>query len=86
MEHILTMLIFFPAVAAILGFLIVPLPFLITEFIIINTNLHQSKAGIGNKLNTHKFMLIIAQITSIKDIQYQIVLLIKSTIQIGQET
>jgi hypothetical protein len=54
--------------------------------IIINTNLHQSRAGIGSKLNTHKFILIIAQIIRINTIQFEIDFVIKSITQIGHET
>ena len=46
--------------------------FWINQFIAISKNLHQSKAGIGNKLKTHKFILIIAQITIMKTNQFQI--------------
>jgi hypothetical protein len=60
--------------------------FKINPFIIININLPQSRAGIGNKLNTPKFMLIIAQIIKIKTIPFQIDFIIKSTTQIGHET
>jgi hypothetical protein len=55
-------------------------------FIIINTNLHQSRAGIGSKLNTPRFMLITAQIININIIQFEIDLVIKSTTPIGHET
>jgi hypothetical protein len=63
-----------------------PKIFFIIEFIVINKNLHQSKAGIGNKLNTHKFIEIIAHIIRMKIIQFEIDLVIKSTTQIGHET
>jgi hypothetical protein len=53
---------------------------------VININLHQSNAGIGNKLKTHKFIDITAHIINIKIIQALIELLIKSTIHIGQLT
>jgi len=59
--------------------------FLIIELIVMNKNLHQSKAGIGSKLKTHKFIDIIAQTIKIKIIPFQIDFVIKSTIQIGQE-
>jgi hypothetical protein len=36
--------------------------FKISQFKNIKINLHQSRAGIGNKLNIHKFIEIIAQI------------------------
>jgi hypothetical protein len=54
------------------------------QFKVIKTNLQPSSAGIGSKLNTQRFMLIIAHIMSIKISHAHILLLIKSTIQIGQ--
>ena len=60
--------------------------FLINQFTVINKNLHQSRAGIGSRLNTHKLIDIIAQITS-KNINHaSIELVIKSTIHIGHFT
>jgi hypothetical protein len=38
------------------------------QFKSIIKNLHQSSAGIGNKLKIHKFMLIIAHIINIREI------------------
>ena len=58
----------------------------VIEFIIIIKNLHQSKAGIGNKLNIHKLIEMIAQIININIIHSEIEDEIKSTIQIGQLT
>ena len=52
----------------------------------INKNLHQSRAGIGNKLKTHKFIEIIAQIITKNTNQAESVLEMKFTTQIGQET
>ena len=49
-----------------------------------NKNLHQSSAGIGNKLNTHKFIEIIAHIITININQALSESFIKSTIHIGQ--
>jgi hypothetical protein len=54
------------------------------EFKIINKNLHQSKAGIGKRLKTQRFIEIKAQIISKNKIQLEKVSLIKFTIQIGQ--
>ncbi|MDR1987816.1 MAG: hypothetical protein LBQ24_03510 [Candidatus Peribacteria bacterium] len=60
--------------------------FSIIEFVSINKNLHQSSAGIGKRLNTHKLIDIIAQ-NIIRNINQACrELLIKSTIQIGQLT
>jgi len=56
----------------------------IKPLIVMKINLHQSNAGIGSKLKTHKFILIIAQIIDIKIIHSHIVFVIRSTIQIGQ--
>jgi hypothetical protein len=56
----------------------------ISQFVFIRKNLHQSRAGIGNKLKTHKFILKIAQIINKNTIHSHTDLLIKSTIQIGQ--
>jgi len=53
-------------------------------FIVSIKNLHQSRAGIGNKFNIHKLTEIIAVIILKNIIHAQILLLIKSTIQIGQ--
>jgi hypothetical protein len=60
--------------------------FFINQFTVIKRNLHPSRAGIGNKLNTHKFIEIIAQIINKNTIQASRELLIKSTIHIGQLT
>jgi len=38
--------------------------FISNQFIVIKTNLHQSKAGIGSKLKTQRFIDIIAVIIS----------------------
>jgi hypothetical protein len=57
-----------------------------SQFIVINRNLQPSKAGIGNKLKTHKFIDIIAHITTKNNIHHSRELLIKSTIHIGQLT
>jgi len=54
------------------------------QFIIIKKNLHQSRAGIGNKLKTQRFILITAVIISKNIIHSHIDLLMKSTIHIGQ--
>ena len=60
--------------------------FFINQFIIININLHQSSAGMGSKLKTHRFILIIAH-NIIKKINHPAIeFVIKSTIQIGQLT
>jgi len=58
----------------------------IKPFIVIKRNLQPSKAGIGNRLKTHRLIDIIAQITIKNTIHHSIELLIKSTIQIGQLT
>ena len=52
----------------------------------INKNLHQSRAGIGNKLKTHKFIEMIAQIITKNTNQAESVFEMKFTTQIGQET
>ena len=57
--------------------------FNIVEFITININLHQSKAGIGKRLKTHKFILIIAHIIIKNTTQAFREFDIKSTIHIG---
>jgi ABC-type uncharacterized transport system involved in gliding motility auxiliary subunit len=54
--------------------------------IVINKNLHQSKAGIGNKLNTHKFILIIAIKIIIKTAHCDRVFDTRLTTHIGQLT
>jgi hypothetical protein len=59
--------------------------FCIKPLITIKINLHQSKAGIGNRLKTHKFILMIAQIIKIKITQFVTDFVIKSTTQIGPE-
>ncbi|MDR0771957.1 MAG: hypothetical protein LBF15_02685 [Candidatus Peribacteria bacterium] len=63
-----------------------PKTFSIVEFIKMNKNLHQSRAGIGSKLNTHKLMEIIAQNIAKNIIQALRELVMKSTIPIGQLT
>jgi hypothetical protein len=52
-------------------------------FIVIIKNLHQSNAGIGSKLNTHKFIEIIAAIINKNIIPALNEFATKSTIQIG---
>jgi hypothetical protein len=56
------------------------------QFIVININLQPSRAGIGSKLNTHKFIEIIAHITNKNTKPASKELLIKSTIHTGQRT
>jgi hypothetical protein len=51
-----------------------------------NINLHQSRAGIGSKLNTHKLRLIIADNIIMNTIQADMEFEIKSTNHIGQLT
>jgi hypothetical protein len=58
--------------------------FLINQLIVIKINLPPSNAGIGSKLNTHKFILIIAVIINKNLTQAESEFVIKSTIQIGQ--
>jgi hypothetical protein len=73
-----------PSVVPFMNFF--PKTFSIVEFIKINRNLHQSRAGIGSKLNTHKLIEIIAQNMAKNIIQALRELVIKSTIPIGQLT
>jgi len=49
----------------------------------INKNLHQSRAGIGRRLNTQRLIEIIAQIITIKTIPALSEFATKSTIPIG---
>ncbi|MBT3726184.1 hypothetical protein HOG21_00320 [bacterium] len=60
--------------------------FSIKPFIVIKINLHQSRAGIGNRLKTHRLIDIIAQSIIMNVIQASIELLIKSTTHIGPLT
>jgi hypothetical protein len=55
-----------------------------SQLIVININLQPSKAGIGSKLKTHKFILIIAAIINKNFTHADNELVMKSTIQIGQ--
>jgi hypothetical protein len=55
-------------------------------FITMNTNLHQSRAGIGKRLKTQRLIEIMAQIIRRKIIHPFIELVIKSTIHIGPLT
>jgi hypothetical protein len=52
----------------------------------ININLHPSSAGIGKRLKTHKFILIIAAMMNINFIPAESEFVIKSTIPIGPLT
>jgi hypothetical protein len=54
-----------------------------SELIEINKNLHQSRAGIGNRLNTQRLIEIIAHIITINITQDFSELATKSTIHIG---
>ncbi len=60
--------------------------FFIVPFIVINTNRPPSRAGIGRRLNTHRFIDIIAAIIIINLIHPHSEPLIKSTIPIGPLT
>jgi hypothetical protein len=60
--------------------------FLMNQLIVININLPPSRAGIGSKLNTHKFILITAAMINKNLIPADREFVIKSTIPIGQLT